>query len=285
MSNSVKKKAAHSRMKYSGELYKAALAGIPNDRSHGLDSFAPQQRQLNAMLALGLFNRGDEGASPKRWTINTLTWYTIKVSPRWNRLVFIADAPMNVAQYLVPDSENYLRVPGMRLRGGVFGSCYVLEHVPTGGELVVTDDPNGKAVGRLSDTDRRMLSLDTPLLSEEKRLYAALPVMTPDAQTLLAGVAVRMSMADPGRRWATGNWYWDPLQRMGHTEVEGYGDPQRRLWGEGDEWEAQWTGYPYAQDVALALTDPVIGVRDAKLSTRRHGYEVTLKGSVLKIRR
>lgn len=285
MSNSVKKHAARSRMKYSGELYEAALAGIPNDRSHGLDSFAPQQRQLNAILALGLFNRGDEGAAPKRWTISSLTWYTIKVSPRWNRLVFIADAPRNVAQYLVPESENYLRVPGMRLRGGVFGFGYVLKHIPTGGELVVTDDPNGKVVGKLSDTDLRMLSLDTPILPEEKRLYEALPVMAAEAQTLLAGVAVRMSMTDPGRRWATGNWYWDPLERKGHTEVAGYDDPQRRLWGEGDEWEAQWTGYPYAQDVAFALTDPEVGVCGAKLSTGRRGYEVSLGGSVLKIRR
>ncbi|MET9866107.1 hypothetical protein ABZZ16_07885 [Streptomyces sp. NPDC006386] len=285
MSNSGKKQAARSRMKYSGELYEAALAGIPNDRTHGLDSCAPRQRQLNAILALGLFNRGDEGAPPKRWTINALTWYTIKVSPRWNRLVFIADAPMNVAQYLVPSSENFLRVPGMRLKGGVFGSAYVLEHVPTGAQLVVTGRSSGKVTGRLSTTDLRMLSLDTPLLPEEKRLYAALPAMADDAQTLLAGIAVRMSMADPARRWATGNWYWDPLERMGHAEVEGYSDPQRRLWGEGDEWEAQWTGYPYAQDVAFALTDPAIGVRGAKLSTRRRGYEVSLKGSVLKIRR
>lgn len=285
MSNSRQKRAARIRMSFTGERYEAALSGISRQFGHGLDSCTAEQRKFRALLALGLFNRGDEGAPPKLWTINTLTWYTIKVSPRWNQVAFIADAPMNVAQYLVPGDEEYLRVPGMRLKGGVFGSAYVLEHVPTGGQLVVTDRPSGKVAGRLSTADLRMLSLDIPLLPEEKHLLAVLPAMADDAQTLLAGIAVRMSMADPARRWATGNWYWDPLERMDHTEVEGYSDPQRRLWGEGDEWEVQWTGYPHVQDVALALTDPVIGVRDAKLSTWRHGYEVTLKDSVLRIRR
>ena len=285
MSDSGKKQAARSRMAYSGESYQAAFLGIPNDRSHGLDSCALRQRELNAILALGLFNRGDEGAFPKRWTISALTWYTITVSPRWNQLVFIADAPRNVAQYLVPDSVRYLRVPGIRLKGTHDAWSYAMEYLPTGAQLVVTGRSDGKLKGKLSTSADRMLSLDTPLTLEEKRQLEALPVMDAAAQILVGGIAVRMSMTDPGRRWSTGNWYWDPLQREQDLEDDRGDEIQRRLWGEGSEWEAQWTGLPYAEDVARALTDPVVGVAGAGLSTRRRHYEVSLNGSVLKIRR
>ncbi|GAA2356130.1 hypothetical protein [Streptomyces violaceusniger] len=284
MSNSMKKRTAHARKAYSGEVYEAALAGIPNDRTHGLDSCTPGQRKMNALLALGLFNRGEQGAPPAKWMLSTLTWYTITVSPRWNHLVFITDAPDNVTRYLVPHGDSTPRLPGMRLRAIHDYRTYALEHVPTGARLVVSSRSDGKTHGERESSHFDFRTLDDPLDPVEERQLADVPPMGDAAQTLLAGMAVRMSMTDPRGRWATGNWYWDPLRREDGRGRDDDSDPRRRLWGAGNEWEAQWTGLPYTEDVAAALTDPVIGISGARLTKSKQAYEVTLGDSILKIR-
>ncbi|GDY52234.1 hypothetical protein SVIO_028570 [Streptomyces violaceusniger] len=206
MSNSMKKRTAHARKAYSGEVYEAALAGIPNDRTHGLDSCTPGQRKMNALLALGLFNRGEQGAPPAKWMLSTLTWYTITVSPRWNHLVFITDAPDNVTRYLVPHGDSTPRLPGMRLRAIHDYRTYALEHVPTGARLVVSSRSDGKTHGERESSHFDFRTLDDPLDPVEERQLADVPPMGDAAQTLLAGMAVRMSMTDPrgGGRRGTG---------------------------------------------------------------------------------
>ena len=283
MPNSVKKRAAHMRKAYSGEIYEAALAGISNDHAHGLDSCVPGQRKMNALLALGLFNRGEDGAPPAKWLLSTLTWYTITVSPRWNQLVFISDAPDNVTRYLVPHGDSTPRLPGMRLRAMYDYRTYALEHVPTGAQLVVTSRLDGKLQGVREVSHFDFRTLDDPLDSVEERQLADIPPMCDAAQTLLAGMAARMSMADPKGRWATGNWYWDPLRRDDGRGRDGDSDPQRKLWGAEDEWEAQWTGLPYPGDVAAALTDPMVGISGARLAKTKRVYHVDFGDSVLKI--
>ncbi|MCZ0210938.1 hypothetical protein OZK63_36765 [Streptomyces sp. UMAF16] len=284
MPNSAKKRAAHTRKAYSGEIYEAALAGISNDRTHGLDSCRPGQRKMNALLALGLFNRGEDGAPPAEWLLSTLTWYTITVSPRWNQLVLISDAPDNVTRYLVSHGGSIPRLPGMRLRAVQDYRTYALEHVPTGAQLVVTNRLDGKLQGVRENAHFDFRTLGDPLDSVEERQLAGIPPMGGAAQILLAGMAARMSMTDPKGRWATGNWYWDPLRRSDDGRGrDGGSDPQRRLWGAGDEWEARWTGLPYPEDVAAALTDPVVGISGARLVKSKRVYDVTLDDSVLKI--
>jgi len=283
MSNSGKKQIARARMKYSGEKYEASLAGIPNVRAHGLDSCSRGQEEFRALLALGLFNRGSIAAPPGEWGLHSLTWYTITVSPRWQRLVFISRAPDNVMQYFVPVDLQYSRLPGMRLIG-VHGSGILARHIPTGAEFASTSRVDGACAVEGKTDYRFMLGVDEPLFEEEKRRLRAIPPMSRDGRFLLAGLLTRMSMVDARKNWATGNWFWDPLQRE-DVKARRTGDPQRRLWGAQGEWDIQWTGYPHPRDVALAMTDPVVGVEGARLDNCKGSYEVTLRSAVLRIRK
>ncbi|MFJ6610367.1 hypothetical protein ACIQPT_08810 [Streptomyces sp. NPDC091289] len=215
--------------------------------------------------------------------MSTLTWYTITVSPRWNQMVFISDAPDNVTRYLVPHGDSTPRLPGMRLRDVYDYRTYALEHVPTGARLVVTSRLDGKLQGVREGSHFDFRTLEDPLDLAEERQLADVPPMSEAAQTLLAGMVARMSMTDPKGRWATGNWYWDPLGRDDGRGRDDDSDPQRRLWGAGGEWEAQWTGLPYPEDVAASLTDPRVGISGATLGRSKRTYDVTLGDSVLKI--
>ncbi|MFF8500753.1 hypothetical protein ACF07L_08885 [Streptomyces anulatus] len=305
MSNSGQRRAAHIRKSYTDESYEAAFTGIgrklkaphvppefknvvpsesdPQAYDHGLDSCDELQLNFRSIMALGLFNRGSIGAPPGKWDLSTLTWYTITVSPRWKQLVLITNAPDNVMERIVPRVDSpVIGIPGMRLLRS-HGRTYVARHVPTGAEIVTTSRSDGKSSGVHYPKSARLLPMsDVPMNREEERLVSDLPSMARNARRLLAGLVARMSTKDPRKKWATGNWYWDPLERpeRERRRVEG---PERRLWGAGYEWELEWTGFPYPIDVARSLTDPVIGLRGSRLGKNRNSYEVILGSSVLRI--
>ncbi|MFI1280210.1 hypothetical protein ACH4U5_05505 [Streptomyces sp. NPDC020858] len=122
-------------------------------------------------------------------------------------------------------------------------------------------------------------------------VWAALslvPAMTGDARRLLAGLVTRYTLEDPAGQWAT-SWDGDPLDRPGDLREERLPfreGVQRRLWGTGDHWELQWTGYPYPEDLATALTDPTVGVSGTRLGRLRHGrYEASLGRRLCRTRR
>ena len=94
----------------------------------------------------------------------------------------------------------------------------------------------------------------------------------------------RMSMTDSRKKWASGNWYWDPLDRP-ESERRRSEWPERRLWGAGFEWKMEWTGFPHPTDVANSLVDPVVGLRGSRLGSNDESYEVILGSSVLRIKK
>jgi hypothetical protein len=51
------------------------------------------------------------------------------------------------------------------------------------------------------------------LTSQEDDALASVPPMTADTLALLSGLVSRIGLGDPGRRWALGNWFADPLDR------------------------------------------------------------------------
>ncbi|MGW1378983.1 hypothetical protein ACWD6P_32605 [Streptomyces sp. NPDC002446] len=288
MPNSGKKKAARSRMRFTGECYEAALSGIPNSRDHGLDSCNPGQEKLRALLALALFNTGYDAGQPGYWAIHNLTVYTITPSPRHNRLVLIADTPRNVVGYLIRRAAGRVRLPGLRLVEQRGQETFITRHLPTGAELIVTGEPagfSGRAIRKVNP--RRYANLSEPISDEENAELLRIPEMSDDARKLLSGLMVRISLIDAqDRAWAVGNWYWDPLERPGEDEKireEVTNGINRRLYGQGGMWNLAWNGFPYHSDVALALTDPNIGIREARLAEHDGDYEISLGEAALRI--
>jgi hypothetical protein len=249
------------RQKYTREKIAAAQAGIGRDGSHGLDACSPAQAELRSLFALGFLN-GGEGPRHLGWSIAILSAYTMTVSPRYDRLVLIANASTNVAEYLVPDRHGDGGIPGLRLEENLNLGTHVLRHLPTGGQIVVTDDAHGKVVtgdGKWPLTTWGMAPIDVPLQERESRLLRRAPQISADARRLLAAIVSRISTRDPARTWALGHWYGDPLNREERRFFRDF----RSLTGADDYWELYWTGYPYLSDVVASTTDPRIGLVDA----------------------
>lgn len=123
------------------------------------------------------------------------------------------------------------------------------------------------------------LTLDNDLTAHERRALAAVPPISGQATTLLAGLVSRYNLVDRRGHWAT-SLSWDPLERPGverrkEPEVIRHG-PVRRLWGAGDSWELRWTGYPEPRDLALALTHREAGVKGAEFTRHGDTYRVVL---------
>ncbi|MFJ4680945.1 hypothetical protein [Kitasatospora sp. NPDC088783] len=257
-------KAARVRIRYTGETREAAEAGARDERSSGLDDCSPEQLKLRTLLALGLFNRSIDLTSPIRRGLHTLTAYTLTVSPRFKRLVLIADASCNVVCSLLPTPSGVTYLPGLRLKETHSCDTYTLLHVPTGAELVVTGNRHGKITGPAGlNRPREFLTLDTPVGDVERDQPRRVPSVSHDAAVLLAGLVCRISTKDPNGAWAVGTWFSDPLRRPGRLEErEAY---ERGLFGSGDRWELRRGGFPYPEDVAAALTAPVAGIPGATL--------------------
>ncbi|MER8187184.1 hypothetical protein [Kitasatospora sp. NPDC094015] len=288
--SSQRERAAHTRKAYTNESFEAALAGLGRKNDPGLDSCLPGQRAFRALFALGLFNEGLPAAPQAQWGYSVLSAYDPVMSPRWRELVVIAErAPDNVTQWLLPDS-NRERLPGLRLEGcnEDAGRTYVMRHEPTGARLVVTSRASGRTDRNVVDRTRwrESLMVGEELTSAERRKLDSIPPMTPEAEVLLAGLVTRFTLVDPGREWAT-DWSADPLRRGGSRRTDPNGlvrGNQRRLWGDGNSWELRWSGFPYPQDLGIALTHPVIGIPGAELHAHRSTYEVTLGDAVLELR-
>ncbi len=273
-------KAARVRIRYTGETREAAESGVRDERSLGLDDCPPEPLELRTLLALGLFNRSLDLTSPIQWGLHTLTAYTLTLSPRFKRLVLIADAPYNVVCYLLPTPSSVSYLPGLRLKETHGYDTYTMVHVPTGAELVVTGNRHGKVTGPAGfNRPRDFLTLDTPVRDVEHDQLRRVPPLSHDAKVLLAGLMCRISTKDPDGEWAVGTWFSDPLRRPGWLEErEAY---ERGLSGSGDRWELHWGGFPYPEDVAAALTAPVVGIPGATVHSQAGLCHVELGSAVL----
>ncbi|WP_329116242.1 hypothetical protein [Streptomyces sp. NBC_01465] len=283
MPESQRNLAARTRSLYTGEKFAAAKAGVARDHSIGLDACIPGQRKLRALLALGLLNRGYDYSTPAGWRIAALSAYTITASPRFNRLVLITDVPHNVVDYLLPEPNGAGGLPGLRVEEHRGYGTYIMRHLPTDAQFVVTDNPSGKPVGARSDSYVDFFTMATPLTPDELEQLARVPHMTEHAQCLLAGLLSRISARDPRSRWAIGNWFHDPLRRRGWFDSERSLGEIRKLHGAGDSWELQWDSYPYPDDLAASMTDPVIGIPGSKTVSAHDHLTVTLGNASLRL--
>lgn len=284
MPESQRNTAARTRVRYTDEQFAAAKAGIARDYSIGLDVCLPEQRELRALLALGLLNRGYDYRTPAGWRMAALTTYTITASPRFHRMVLITDVPHNVVDYLLPEPNGVGGLPGLRVEEHRGHGSYIMRHLPTDAQFVVTDNPSGKPVGARRKSYVDFFTVDAPLTPGEREQLASVPPMTEHAQFLLAGVFCRISARDPHRRWAIGNWFYDPLQRSSWLDSDRSLGEDRKLQGAGDSWELRWDSYPYPDDLAASMTDPVIGIPGARTVSASDHLAITLGNATLRLR-
>ncbi|MBR7825787.1 hypothetical protein KDK95_05665 [Actinospica sp. MGRD01-02] len=281
---------ADLRSSFTGESRVAARAGTARDGSPGLDHCTARQRRLRAILALGLFNDHDWAFAEYGWGCPSVTRYNVTFSPRYDALVIISNTPVNVASRMVAARPGSLRVPGLRYDPAKEFSSetrHVID-VESGAELIVTERPSGRQkplpAGSPAPRRSRLEShgLAHALTAAEQEALAAIPAMTDEIETLLAGLAVRLNARDPLGRWAMGYWFWDPLERP--VRDSSMFRVERRLHGEESVWELRWSSYPYVRDVAAMLTHPVIGVAGCGAVEVEDGYDIHLDGSVLALR-
>ncbi|MGV9357715.1 hypothetical protein [Streptomyces misionensis] len=282
MPGSSRKSAARNRALYTGEKPAAAQAGIPRDHSIGLDTCCPEQCEFRALMALGYLNYGVDYDGPAGWYLSVLSSYTITVSPRFDRTVIITDVPHNVAGRLLRGPAGGGGLPGLRIEEYRGHESYILRHMPTGAQLVITANSSGKPVGTQKDPHIHGLTTSVPLTDAEKEELARVPGMTAEARRLLAGIFSRITTQDPYGGWAIGNWFYDPLKRPGWLDSPrrpGY----RRLRGSGDSWELQWESVPYLNDLVSALTGPVIGIPGAEAMSTPDRLVISLGGATLRL--
>ncbi|WP_214402552.1 hypothetical protein [Pseudonocardia lacus] len=269
---------ADERAGYTQERRRAAAAGLGTDGSHGLDTCSDRQRKLRALLALHVFNGGRMGVeAPADTRVDTITRYTMILSPRHDDLVVVAEAPRNVAAYLV-NSHPDDGLPGMRMVGRPGRSTFQMLHLPTGATLTITDESGHHSGIPAPDPESwwpgsRWCGTDVDVTDSERAALDGLPPVSPDAEQLLAALIVRICTADPNANWALGTWFSDPLPRP--DPIGAPRDAGRRLWGEGDSWELRWSGLPYGIDVVSSLTDHAIGLPGTGLSRSGRDYTVT----------
>ncbi|ACU77796.1 conserved hypothetical protein [Catenulispora acidiphila DSM 44928] len=289
MTHSTRKTLAKVRRSYTGETTRAAKAGV--GREHlGLDACSPAQLELRALLARLLLNSGAASALSSRNGVSTLTCYTMILSPRYDDLVIITRAELNVMAWLVPRPETkfFDEVPGLRFEAVSNHTRGLrLRHLPTGARMVVTPNINGR-FGQADGGDHdyiRAADIDVPLSASEKTLLSELPEPTADARVLLAGLVTRFSAIDARRQWAIGQWFEDPLNRPDQPRGSLTRATSRQLAGDGDAWTLRWEEHPRVEDVARALTDDVAGLRGAQAERTSRGYTVTFGDASLALAR
>ncbi|MFC0845390.1 hypothetical protein ACFH04_16970 [Streptomyces noboritoensis] len=282
------------RIQYTGETEEAARSAM-SDGIHGLglDHCSDEQRLFRALLALALFNGNVYTGPTAKWNYAVVASYDPVMSPRRDQLVMVAErAPENVASRLLPTKEVTSRgVPGLRYEDSY--KCHErysvrLRHLPTGAVLTITGDPAGCQGGNslsLVPHDR-YLTVDHGLTTHERRALAAIPPISHDATTLLAGLVSRYNLVDRRGRWAT-SLSWDPLERPGvehrrEADVIHHG-AVHRLWGTGDSWAFRWTGYPEPRDLAQALTHREAGIKGAGFTRQGDAYKVVLGAASLEL--
>ncbi|BAC75357.1 hypothetical protein SM007_27510 [Streptomyces avermitilis] len=278
MAHSGRRSASATRRAFSGEHRQAAARGVPRGCGHlGFDTSDLAQQRLRALLALGIFNGGPLQEWPGMWAMASVTHYDLILSPRPDDLVVITPTPSNVLTYLVPRGKP-VGLPGLRLEEAR-ADAFQLRHLVTGARMTVTDRPPVPPFDGGFD-EHRVWTVDQGLTGEEHDALADVPPMTDDTLVLLSGLVTRIGLRDPQRQWALGNWFMDPLDR---TSAWG-GRVGRRLWGRGDWWELTWGSFPFAEDVAMALTDPQAGIAGAHAVRVRRGWEVQVGTAVLALR-
>lgn len=286
---------ARVRAEHTGEDRVTARQGVHRS-GLGLDLCTPAQQRFRTLLSQHLFNAGDLSTLPYLSMVHILTHYTLLMSPRYDNLVLITDAPANVLGYLVPEGTNRspgpsMAIPGLRLAwvsGADYsdGPDYHLVHLPTGARMTVT------AQKRTLFTNRGISDIQCPsgyawwttsaaVTREEQDQIMDLVTPPNGVAAIVNALVVRMRARDPQGRWAMGNWWNDPLQRSGRPC--GCHRSNRRLMPGGRHWLLEWCGYPFASDVAAMLSDQGFGLPQAAIAPGKNHFTITVNGDVLRI--
>lgn len=281
MPESTRKSLARRRSLFTGECLDAARQGIDRGRTLGLDECLPVQQQFRTLFALGFFNTSRIESAAARWGIHYLSAYTITISPRWDRFVIIAETPDNVTNYVARSQSGLSWFPGIRLEARYGYGSFVFRHMPTQARLVITNNKSGRTLGKQGTCTRRSWT-DLPLDDRDEDLLNGIPKWSRDAGKLLAGLAARISLRDPNRKWAIGHWFWDPLQRR--EVVDHLVGSDRKLVGEGDHWILEWSGYPYQDDLFSALTHPEAGIPGVGFELHGNATQILLGDASLTLR-
>ena len=256
------RRSAGERAAHTGEELLSAVAGLTPDGRIGLDDCTPRQQFLRFLLAMYLFNTRSIGAPPSWREVFTALSYTMTISPRFDDLIIFTDTPDNLVQYFA-DPPYERGIPGLRfLEGDDFGHHRML-HVPSGATMTITSRPERDVLALGSPTSTLAAGRVSALTRAEETDLAAIPAASDDTHKLLAGLFVRATCTAPDKRWALGNWRYDPLRRPDLDDVGRGGT--HRLWGARDDWELLWSGYPHPADVVASLVDPVIGLSGVRV--------------------
>ncbi|MER5349057.1 hypothetical protein ABT093_01795 [Kitasatospora sp. NPDC002551] len=276
MSHSTARVLAAQRSAFTDEHRATARSGLGR-ASIGLDECTPAQAQLRALLALGWFNLGLLSAPGFDWPLGSTLNYGTVLSPRYDHLVLIVSAALNVSDQLVA-SPPWSGIPGMRLERVVGWETVLLRHLPTGASLEVTELSQPKVpklTGRLI-RHRDMLMVDQLVTPAEQGKLDSIPPMSEAARRLLGALAMRSTLRDPAGGWHV-NWYHNTLGRPRDRRNQA----ERRLWGRDDLWFLEWTSYPYPQDLVAAMTHPVGGLDGVAAQQAGPTWILTYKGAQL----
>lgn len=186
--------------------------------------------------------------------------------------------------YLLPRKGSHHCLPGLRLEGLRGSDTYITRHLPTGAELIVTGERDGRWPPDINRRSTDFQPLSQPLGAQERDWLGELPEISEAVERLIAGLVCRIA-ARSGSDWALGNWFYDPLNRPGSLTERGPHSEERRLWGTENMWLLEWNRFPYEEDVAAALAGTPIGLAGAtqvrvSTSTVVHleGAQLTLRG-------
>lgn len=280
------------RTNFLGEHPRAAQAGASRDGSHGIDKYTPAQGRLRVLLALAFFNFDETNGdlAPSRFGPSKLTAHAPIISPRPKRLVLYCRTPDDVALHLISTRQNYdYGLPGLRLENVRGSDTYVTQHCPTGAELIITGNHNGRWPQENSSRElwHDFLLPGQPLSARECERLNEIPEITDAAERLIAGLFCR-SAARSGGDWTLGNWSaysdFDPLCRPRYEFGRGWNFKERYLWGSRDNWLLEWHGFPFEDDVAEALCGSAIGIARASRIRTAESTVVRLDGARLTLR-
>ncbi|MEV4600797.1 hypothetical protein AB0K15_25800 [Amycolatopsis sp. NPDC049253] len=270
MPESLRRKLRDIRRSYTGEDKASAAAGVGRG-GLGLDLCSPQQRRFRALLALFLFNANvPDTPFDDQHSANAFLAYTMTVSPRFDTLVcLVPGAVENAVGRLLaspgPDSLQY-GVPGLRVEAAVDFRTYHLVHLPTGAKMVVASRPDFPLLSDIQNAGPHLdtwsantfVGADIPLADVEREALSRLPAMPAGIERILAALVTRLDARDPARKWAVGNWWYDPL---GRPFPPGYRHNGKiSLWGQRPKWALRWNGWPRPEDIVGCLTAPIVGV-------------------------
>jgi hypothetical protein len=119
------------------------------------------------------------------------------------------------------------------------------------------------------------------MTAEEVDSMAATPAPTSDAAAMIAALVTRFNCVDAEKTWS-GSWWTDRLNRdlpdLPRHNI------RRQLAGGGSQWLLRWTGYPYANDLARMLCDPVFGLRGTVAHESAGGVDLRRVDATLRLR-